>query len=347
MKKCTILLLLFLLLLQPVNAAEFQAPTAPASAQKYMPENTESFSDGLWHIVKEAISQFLPNLTDASELCISLIAVMLLVSVVGVYSGTMPSVVNLVSVITVSSLLLSSANTFINLGIDTVKTLADYSKLLLPVMATATAAQGGTTSSAALFSGTTLFISILTTTISRLVVPLIYIFLCLTIANCSVSSDILKNIHSFLKWLVTWILKLSVYIFTGYMSITGVVCGTVDSSALKAAKLAMSGVVPVVGGVISDATESVLVGAGVMKNAAGVYGILATLSILAGPFLRVGTQYVLLKITTGLCSMFGTKEYTGALHGFCTAMGFVLAMIGTVSIMLLIGTVCFMKGVFS
>jgi len=347
MKRCIIFLFLILQLCYPVNATEFQAPTAPEPAQKYMPENTDSFSDGLWYIIKEAMSQFMPNLKDASKICVSLIAVMLLISVISVYAGTSSGVVNLVSILTVSSLLLSSANTFIKLGISTVKTLSDYSKLLLPVMATATAAQGGMSSSAALFSGTTLFISILTTAISKLVVPLIYIFICLTIANCSVSSDILKNMHSFVKWLATWIMKLSVYIFTGYMSITGVVCGTVDSSALKATKLAMSGVVPVVGNVISDATESVLVGAGVMKNAAGVYGILATLSILTGPFLRVGAQYILLKITTGICSMFGTKEYIGALQGFCTALGFVLAMIGTVSIMLLIGTVCFMKGVFT
>ena len=345
MRKCIIIVLLVAILSLPVNALDITAPTVPEPAEKYMPENTESFAEGLWHIIKRAIEEFLPNLSDASGICLSLIAIILLASCITTKESINKQTVNVVVVLSSGVLLLGSANTLINLGLNTVQTLSDYGKLLLPIMAAATASQGGMTSSTALYSGTTLFISFLTTAISRLIVPAIYIFICIVIANSCMGSDVLQNIQNFMKWIITWILKLSIYFFTGYMSITGVVCGTVDSSAIKAAKLTISGVVPVVGGVISDASESVLLGVGVLKNAAGVYGILATLSILIEPFLQAGAQYLLLKITTGICSIFGTKEYISVLNGFCTAMGFVLAMIGTVSIMLLIATVCFMKGV--
>ena len=74
-------------------------------------------------------------------------------------------------------------------------------------------------------------------------------------------------------------MKIVLYAFTGYIGFTGVVSGTTDAMAMKAAKLTISGAVPVVGGILSDASEAVLVSAGIMKNAAGVYGILAVLAI--------------------------------------------------------------------
>ena len=134
------------------------------------------------------------------------------------------------------------------------------------------------------------------------------------------------------------------YIFTGYLSITGVITGTADAAAVKAAKLTISGAVPVVGGILSDASEAVIVGAGVMKNAVGVYGLLAVLALFITPFLQIGVQYLLLKLTAVLCGVFGVKEASALVEDFSSAMGLLLGMTGTISFLMLISTICFMKG---
>ena len=143
---------------------------------------------------------------------------------------------------------------------------------------------------------------------------------------------------------MTWCLKIVLYVFTGYMSITGVISGTVDASALKAAKLTISGVVPVIGSVLSDTSETILVSAGIMKNTAGVYGILAIVAIFISPFLEIGIQYLMLKLTGAVCNMIGSKQSVSLVNSFSTGMGIVLAMTGTVCVLLLISLVCFMKG---
>ena len=135
------------------------------------------------------------------------------------------------------------------------------------------------------------------------------------------------------------------YVFSAYMGITGVVSGSVDAASIKATKLAISGAVPVVGGILSDASEALLVGAGVIKSAVGVYGLLAILATWIGPFLQIGCQYLLLKATAALCGVIGAKETTGLITDFSGAMGMLLAMTGTTCLLLLISTVCFMKGV--
>ena len=207
------------------------------------------------------------------------------------------------------------------------------------------AAQGGITGSAVLYSGTVLFDSILGHLIARMITPMIYLFLALAAGNGAVGEDVLKKFRDSIKWLMTWCLKIVLYVFTGYMGITGVVSGTTDAAALKAAKLTISGVVPVVGGILSDASEAVLVSAGIVKNSAGIYGLLAIISVCIGPFLRIGSHYLMLKITGAVCGIYGSKSIADFIGDFSTAMGLLLGMTGSVCLLLLISTVCFLRGV--
>lgn len=345
MRKLIILIMLVSVLAVPVSAMDFTAPEVPDSAADLMPDTIDSFGEGLWELVKSAIPIVQPAVAEAAKKCLALIAVVLLTSLVDAMPGETKRTTSLVSAITIGVLLLQNTNSLVNLGVETVQELSEYGKLLLPVMAAAMAAQGGTTGSAALYAGTALFDTVLSTAITGLIVPMIYIFLCLAVANSAIGEDVLKKLRDFVKWLMTWCLKIILYVFTGYIGITGVVSGTTDAAALKAAKITISSVVPVVGNILSDASEAVLVSAGVMKSAAGIYGLLAILALWIEPFLRIGVQYLLLKISAAVCGVFGNKETTALIQDFSGAMGMLLAMTGTVCLLLLISTVCFMKGV--
>ena len=103
--------------------------------------------------------------------------------------------------------------------------------------------------------------------------------------------------------------------------------------------------VPVVGGILADASEAVLVGAEVMKNAAGIYGILAIIAIFIVPFLEIGMQYLTLKATAAVTRVFGVKYLSDLIGDFSGTMGLLFGMTGAVCLMLLISTICFMKGV--
>lgn len=345
MKKCLILWALIAFFVYPVSAMEFTAPVAPESAEQYMPGDQETFAQGLWHILKSAIAELRPEVGEAFGVCLSLIATVLLISILSNFSEQTSNSIRLAGAVMIGVLLLQPVNTLIQLGANTVTELSNYGKLLLPVMTAAVAAQGGTTSSAAIYTGTVFFDALLTSIIARVIVPAIYIYLCLSVTNCAVEQDMLKKVKDSVKWAMTWCLKIILYVFSGYLTITRVVSGVVDASALKAAKLTISGVVPVVGSILSDATETILVSASVMKSTAGIYGIFAVLAVCVGPFLQIGLQYLLLKLSCGVCNMFGYKPAVGLLSDFTGAMGLVLAMTGTVCILLLVSLVCFMKGI--
>ena len=344
MRKLMMIVGLVLLLAMPAFATEYTAPSAPESVRPLMPAETETFGEGLWHVVKSAISVVFPETSAVAGTCLAVCAIVLLASLINGMPGKSKQVTGLVCVLGISTVLMSQTNSLISLGSDTVLKLTDYGKLLLPVMTGALAAQGGVTGATALYAGTTVVNTILTTLIGKLLVPMIYMFLILSIACSAIGEDLLKKIRDLIKWLMTWGLKSILYVFTGYMTITGVITGTADAAALKATKLTISGMVPVVGGILSDASEAVVLGAGVMKSAAGVYGMTALVALCITPFLQIGIQYLVLKLTAALCSAFGVKQASNLVDDFSSAMGLLLGMTGTVCVILMISVICFMKG---
>lgn len=345
MKRIILMLLVVISLAIPVRAVDLTAPTVPKSAEKFMPSNQDSFAQGLLEVLRDALLYFRPNLKEAASVCLGIVAVIMATSLLHIFPGASERSVTLATCIGISLLLLRSANSLVSLAASTVAEISEYGKLLLPVMTAAMASQGAVGTSAALYSATAIFDTLLTSLIRNVLTPLVYLFLALAVTSSAIGEEMLKRLRDSMKGIMTWCLKTILYIYTGFISVSGVVSGATDAAALKAAKLTISSMVPVVGSILSDASEAVLVAAGTVKNASGIYGLFAVIAIWIGPFLQIGAHYLLLKATGALCAVFGSKESTALIQDFSSAMGFLLAMTGTVCLMLLISLVCFLRGV--
>lgn len=309
-----------------------------------VPAQGTDLSRGLGEILTEAIGQARTSLGQAAGLCAAMLAVTLLCALCSMGQDTSPAV-DLAGTLGLSALFTSRLSALLGLGTETLGNLSEYGKVLLPVMAGAMTASGQVTSSTALYLGTAIFDTVLVSLADRVLVPCVYVLLALTIANSAAGNDLLSRLRDFVKNLATWGLRILLYVFTGYMTLTGVMSGKADAAAVKAAKLTISTAVPVVGGILADASESVVLGAELLKSSAGVYGALVMVGICAVPFLRLGIQYLMLKATAALCAVLGGKTHAGLIDGFSQALGLVLAMVAAGCLMQLISLVCFMKGV--
>ena len=345
MRKLLILCVLLGVMTMPVSALDLEAPKVPEGASAFMPSEPENLAEAVLEIIRDGILYCRPDLKEAARISVGIMAVVMVLSILQSIPGPCSRYADLAAAGAIGIMLFGSASSMVNLGISTVNEINSYGKLLLPVMAAALAAQGGAAGSAAIYTAGTLFSTLMSSLVSGLIVPMIYLYLAFAIGNAALGTEILKRFQDSIRSFMTWTLKTILYIFTGYISITGVISGTTDAAALKAAKLTISSVVPVVGGILSDASETILVSAAMVKNAAGVYGLFAILAIWIGPFLRIGCHYLMLKGMGTLCTVFSGKNTAGLIESFSVAMGHILAMTGSVCLMLLVSTICFMKGV--
>lgn len=344
MKKCIQMLLLVLSLAVPVSAMDYYAPEAPASAEEWMPEQTESFSDGFIELLKKALAMLVPDIQLAAERCSGLFGIVILVSILSLQGGSVKSTAELAGTFGITTLLIQDTGSMIVLARNTIQELNTYGKMLLPVLTGALASQGGFSASTGLYIGTAFFSSLLGNLLTTLFIPLVYGYLALSVAAGVCGEEFLGRIGAMIKGGISWCLKTLLTVFTTYMSITRVVSGATDAATLKAAKVTISTVVPVVGGILSDASESILVGAGMMKNMAGIYGLFAVTALFLNPFMKIGAQYLVLKGSYLICGIFAPKSVSNLIADFSAAMGLLLALTSSMCLLILVSTVCFLKG---
>ena len=325
-----------------VSAESLNTPTAPASAEAVMPDAQKDFGTSVLSMLKKALPDAYIEFRKALQTGLAVFCCTFLISILqaaGCTSGT----ANMAGTACVAGLLLSDSRVLIGLAVETVTEISEYSKLFLPVLTAAASARGAMTSAAALYVGTSVVTAFLNMIIRRAMIPAVYLYLAVSIANSAIGEQ-LGQMKEFVKKTAAWFLKSVLTLFFAYMSVTGAVTGTADKAAVKAAKAAISAVVPVIGKSLADASEALLLSADIAKNTIGVYGIYVFIGIFLVPFLRIGAHYLVLKGTAMLCGIAGNTRLTKLLEDFCAAMGILLGMAGVMCALSVIGTVCFMKG---
>lgn len=259
-------------------------------------------------------------------------------SFAGTESGGLP-VVPIVGALAVTTVSVADMNTLVGLGREAIDNMSLFSKALLPTMAAVTAASGAPAGGAARQLATVLFSDFLLTLIDQLLMPLVYIYIAALTAFAAIGNEGLKRVAGAVKWVVTTVLTTVLLVFVGYLTVSGVIAGTADAVTIKAAKFTMSSVVPVVGGILSDAAETVLAGAGILRSSVGVFGMLAVVAICVTPFLYLGIHYLTYKCAAVMAATVSGGRVTGLIDGIGSAFGLVLGMTGACALLLLIAMI--------
>lgn len=325
MKKLAIFLAVLLLLAVPVLAAE---PTEalrdvigtdeltqslPDEAAEVLdglsPDGMPDFRSGVRSILRAAAGGSGGALRSGLRLCAVLLAMVTLCAVVRMSAQKDPvNAVSAVGALGICAACLGGMQSMISLASETVTRLSDYSACLLPVMASAMAMSGGTVSAGTLYAGTALFSGLLSRLIARLLLPGVSVYLVVAAAEAALADSLLSELREFVGWLISKSLRVVLFVFTGYLTVTGVISGSADAAAVRATKAAVSGMVPVVGSILSDASETLLASASALKSSMGVFGMLAVLAICLTPFLKIGAQYLLLKGTAAVSGTIGMPQ---------------------------------------
>lgn len=283
-------------------------------------------------------------LRRAVRSAVVLLTVVLLCALAGEVSGSLGApaeldVTALAGALAVTAASVADIHALIGLGREALDRMSQFSKVLLPTMTAAAAAAGAPSGAAARQLATMLFSDVLLTLINSLLLPLVYLYVAACTAYAALGNEGLKRVGELLKWAVTSILTAVVLAFVGYLTVSGVIAGSADAVTLKAAKMTISGMVPVVGGILSDAAGTVLAGAGILRGAVGVFGMLGVLAICVAPFLQLGVHYLVYKLTAALSATVAGGRMAGLIDAIGGAFGLVLGMTGASALLLLVSMV--------
>lgn len=246
-----------------------------------------------------------------------------------------PRVARLTGVLTVTLLAAGDLSSLIGLGQTTMQELGDLTTILLPTMAAALAAGGGVLTASGWQVATLWAADALMRLITGALLPLVYCHIALAAAGAALPESGLDRLADGLRRLIAWGLSGAVGLFTLYLSVSNVLTGSADRAAARAAKAALSGAVPVVGGLLSDAAEAVLGAAQSLRAVIGAAGVVGVLLLCLAPLARLGVQFLLYQAAAFVSTMSGVKPLERLLAQLGDAFALVFGMTAACALLLL------------
>lgn len=221
--------------------------------------------------------------------------------------------------------------------LDTVGQTVDAATVFLtafaPVFA-AILAVGGRTAGAVAYQATLLGASGLFGWLIRLwVFPLLSVSLAFGCVGTVTDDFGLDRISGGLHKAVLWALGLFSAVFSGVLSIQQMVTAAGDSVGVRVARFSLSGFVPVVGNLLSEAYTTVMGCAGLLRSVVGAFGLVAVVLMLAPPLVNCVCWSVALHLASGVAALFGLRS----IERLCTvAAGAVRVLIALLAVFALL-----------
>ena len=359
MKKILLIFAAVLCLLTGQARASDAPPALPPELRQAAPEAAELISDapedsfgllsGIQTVLRESLAGIRSIVTSGLR---SAAAIMAGVILLGVAESAAPAGKETltrcsaaVGALWITAMSAGDLNALIGLGRETITELSLLSKALLPSLAAAEAASGGVASASVRQVAAVFFASVLLSVMERFLIPAVYLYIGAAAANAVIEGDALERIGALLKKAIGWTLSGLLFLFVTYLTISGAIAGAADARAVSLAKSAVSAAVPVVGSILSEAAESVLAGAGLLRGMVGAAGTLALLGVCLTPFLHLGCQYLFYQAASLVSAAAGPKKLTRLISMLGDAFALMLAMVGSSAVVLLIALLSSMAAV--
>lgn len=253
--------------------------------------------------------------------------------------------VNLTACLVTAVAAVGDVNSVAAMGREAIGEMHEFSKMLLPMLCSAAAAAGAVSSAAAKYAAAAMFMDVLIGIARSLLLPLVGAYTAALVASAATGDGRLKGAVKLMKWLCKTGMTALVTVFSFYLGFTGLAASGADAAATKTAKAIISSFVPVVGKMVAGASESLVAGAGLIRNAVGIFGLGAVLAVCAAPFLAIGLRYLLFKAAAAVVGLIAGERLGSLVEGIGSVYGMVLGLVGCSAIFMFLSVLSLIRTV--
>lgn len=221
----------------------------------------------------------------------------------------------------------------LNLARDTVGVMVGFMEALLPLLLSLLAGVGAMVSAGLLTPLMLMVVTSVSLIVKDIVLPLLFLAAVLQCVNFFSDRYRVSNLAGLLRQAAMGILGLTMVIFVGVITIQGVAGSVADGVALRSAKYATATFIPVVGKMFADTVELVMGASLLMKNAVGLFGIVAVGTICAFPLIKLLSLVLILKTGGALVQPMGDEKMAKCLEGMGDSLLLVFGGVMAVALM--------------
>lgn len=258
-------------------------------------------------------------------------------------NNNISQIIYFVQYILIVTLIMSNFTEIINLLKETANDLVGFINLLIPLLLTLMMYTGSITTSTLLEPIILFAINFIGNIINDVLIPIVLIIVVFSIISKISERVQIEKLSKFLKSGVSWFLGVVLTVFVGIVSLEGTLSSSVDGITAKTTKAAVSTVIPVVGKVLGDVVDSVLGCGVILKNAVGLVGVIIIIGICILPIIKIATLSIIYSLASAVVQPIADDKIVKLLDEMSGVFKIMLAILCSLSVMLIIGITLVIK----
>ncbi len=245
--------------------------------------------------------------------------------------------------ILIITLVMTNFSTIITEMKEAVQNLTGFANTLIPLMITLMITTGNIVSSGMFQPILLLLITFISNFMTNILIPIALVSTALGIISKISDQAQVGKLSKFLHSSMVWILGTVLTLFVSVTSLEGGLTASIDGVTAKAAKTAISSVVPVIGSILGDAVNTIVGCSNIIKNAVGMVGIVVIIAICIRPILQLAVLTVTYYLGAALCQPIADEKVVGILEQMGGTFKIFLAVMFALTALLIIGIAIVMK----
>lgn len=242
-------------------------------------------------------------------------------------SSSLTAVLNSVATLTVSIILIQPVCQTIEYSTTIIKLSADFMLIFIPVMAGIMLTMGQSLQAAGSYTMVMGAGTAVSQISNNILVPLLNTFLGISVVSGISQRVNLNGFCELINKVLKWVLTFTMSVFTAILTMQSIISSSADSAGVKATRFAISSFVPLVGGALSEAYQTVRGCMGMLKSGVGVFAILATGTIYLPAIISCLLWLAAINIAIALAGVFDMGDIIKLLKSVTTVINSLIAIL--------------------
>lgn len=250
-------------------------------------------------------------------------------------SESVTVVANFVLMILLTSLAVQSFTVISELITTTISRMHDFIIALLPLLLSLMAMLGGIISASFFHPLIVTFLYFIVILVDKIIIVFIFLSLILHLVSQMNQTFQLTKLGDLLRQIGLTLLFVSLTIFLTVLSAQGAITAVQDGLGIKTAKFVTNNFIPVVGRMLSEATDTIFATTQVIKNGLGLFGLIFILLVVSLPIIKVAIVGCFYKLAAAIIQPIGDDQVVKSISIIADHVFYLLAVLVVVSFMFL------------
>ena len=218
---------------------------------------------------------------------------------------------------------------------DAINAVLTFMKALIPTYFMSIAFCSSKATTLLFYEGALVLITIVDVLIVHILIPLVNIYMVITLVNNLAKEDLLSKLAELLETIIRWSLRTLFIAVVGFNTIQGLIVPA-SNSVKKTLAIRFTKAIPGIGNSLNSVAETVLGAGTLIKNSIGVAGLVVIILICVIPLIKLIVTMFIYKVGVAIVQPISDKRVVTCISGAANAAGLLVYIVSIAAVLFMV-----------